>query len=232
MKTWLMASFLLTSSMALHAVDTKSSTLSAEYKAADYSRLLGMSGFSDELLKMHFQLYQGYVKNTNLLLQALQNPASSTPLEVYTYGALKRRLGWEFDGMRLHEFYFGNLGGKTELSKDSSLYLALQNQFATFENWKKGFLDTAMMRGIGWVILCRDPQTGRLMNVWISEHDLGQLAGAEPLLVLDVWEHAYLTEYGLDRAGYIDAFFKNIDWNVVQSRFGSSTGTSSSPKSL
>jgi len=226
MRTWIVASLLLTSGISPNAIlaadDLKPALATMDYKAKDYSRLLGMPGFSDELLKMHFQLYQGYVKNTNLLLQAFKDASMETPLELYSYGALKRRLGWEFDGMRLHEFYFGNLGGKTDLEKESSLYLAIADQFGSFENWKKNFLDTAMMRGIGWVILCRDPQTGRFMNVWISEHDLGHLAGAEPLLVLDVWEHAYLTEYGLDRAGYIQAFFKNIDWSVVQGRFNSS----------
>ncbi len=220
MRTWIIASVLLTSGVSLSAADTmQPSAATQEYHAKDYTRLLGMPGFSDELLKMHFQLYQGYVKNTNLLLQSFEDASMETPLDIYTYGALKRRFGWEFDGMRLHEFYFDNLGGTTELDKESPLYRAIANQFGSYEDWKKNFLDTAMMRGIGWVILCRDPKTGRLMNVWIAEHDLGHLAGAEPLLVLDVWDHAYLTQYGLDRAGYIQAFFKNIHWSVVQSRY-------------
>ena len=76
-----------------------------------------------------------------------------------------------------------------------------------------------MIRGIGWVILYRDPFTGRLSNVWISEHNLNHLAGATPLLAMDVWEHAYMPQYGLDRAAYIQAFFKNINWNEVSQRF-------------
>jgi len=142
-----------------------------------------------------------------------------TPLDTYSYGALKRRFGWEFDGMRLHEYYFENLGGKTPLSKDSTLFAALTDQFGSLDKWKSDFVATAMMRGIGWVILYRDPQTGRLMNVWIAEHDLGHLAGGDLILVLDVWEHAYLTQFGLDRATYIETFFKNIDWSTVQQRF-------------
>jgi len=191
----------------------------AEYQANDYSRILGMPGFKDELLKMHFQLYKGYVTNTNLLIKALRDYSMKTPLDTYSYGALKRRFGWEFDGMRLHEYYFENLGGKTPLSKDSTLFAALTDQFGSLDKWKSDFVATAMMRGIGWVILYRDPQTGRLMNVWIAEHDLGHLAGGDLILVLDVWEHAYLTQFGLDRATYIETFFKNIDWSTVQQRF-------------
>ncbi len=221
MRTLLVASFLMTASLsfAADAVVANTAAMQAEYAVNDYSSLLGMPGFRDELLKMHFKLYEGYVKNTNLLLKSLKEYSMETPIDIYSFGALNRRFGWEFDGMRLHEFYFDNLGGKTPLAKDSVLSRALVDQFGSYETWKKNFGDIAMMRGIGWVILCRDPQTGRLMNVWIAEHDLGHLAGAEPLLVLDVWEHAYLTQFGLDRAGYIDTFFKNIDWNVVQQRF-------------
>jgi Fe-Mn family superoxide dismutase len=124
--------------------------------------------------------------------------------------------------MRLHEYYFENLGGKTPLPEDSDLYRAIAAQFGSYDDWRKQFGDIAMIRGIGYVILYRDPLSGRLMNVWINEHDLGHLAGGEPLLVLDVWEHAYLTQFGLDRAGYVDTFFKNVDWNAVQKRFSSS----------
>lgn len=207
-------------SFSLHAEEARPSiSVLNDYKAKTYNNLLGMPGFNDELLKMHFKLYEGYVKNTNLLLNNLKDYAMKTPLDAYSYGALQRRLGWEFDGMRLHEFYFENLGGKSPVDKSSALYVAIADQFGSFDAWKKAFTDIAMMRGIGWVILCKDPQTGRLMNVWIAEHDLGHLAGAAPLLVLDVWEHAYLTQFGLDRAGYVSTFFKNIDWNAVQGRF-------------
>jgi Fe-Mn family superoxide dismutase len=120
--------------------------------------------------------------------------------------------------MRLHEYYFDNLGGKSPLGEDSSLYRALVENFGSFDMWKSDYISTAMMRGIGWVILCRDPKNSRLINVWIAEHDLGHLAGATPILVLDVWEHAFITQYGLDRASYINAFFKNVNWDVVQAR--------------
>jgi Fe-Mn family superoxide dismutase len=187
--------------------------LLADYAVRDYSHLIGMPGFSDELLKMHFKLYEGYVKNGNDLLAKLKMATG------YEYGALKRRLGWELDGMRLHELYFDNLGGNGQVDKKSALYTALNSQFGSFENWKKDFISTGSMRGIGWAILYLDPEENKLINVWINEHDVGHLAGGKPLLVMDVFEHAYMPQYGLDKAKYIEAFFNNINWAVVSSRY-------------
>jgi superoxide dismutase, Fe-Mn family len=192
---------------------------SSDYIAKDYSYLYGMPDFADSLLKMHFQLYQGYVKNSNLLLNRLKELELQDRDQTYDYGALKRRLGWEWDGMRLHEFYFENLGGHDSLDKSTALLQRIVKDFGSYEAWKKSFVATGMIRGIGWVILYRDPQTGRLFNIWINEHDLGHLAGGNPLLVMDVFEHAYITQYGLDRGNYINAFFDNIDWAKVAKRY-------------
>jgi superoxide dismutase, Fe-Mn family len=197
------------------------SAASVEYLPKDYAYLYGMSGFSDSLLKMHFQLYLGYVKNTNLLLARLKELEMQDKDLTYDYGALKRRLGWEWDGMRLHELYFENLGGDELLDKSDPLFQRIVKDFGSYEAWKKSFIATGLMRGIGWVILYRDPQTGRLYNTWINEHDVGHLAGGDPLLVMDVFEHAYITQYGLDRGKYITAFFDNIDWENVSKRYSS-----------
>lgn len=183
------------------------------YEAKDYSHLLGMQGFNNDLLNMHFKLYQGYVKNSNMLLSLLNSISEPTQ-----FGALKRRLGWEFDGMVLHELYFENLGGKKPIDKNSPISQAIESAFGSFEAWKKDFIATGMMRGIGWAILYRDPASKRMLNVWINEHDLGHLAGGVPILVMDVFEHAYMPQYGLDRDKYIDAFFQNIDWDAVSKR--------------
>lgn len=194
-----------------------------DYQAKDYSYLFGMPGFSDQLLKLHFQLYQGYVKNTNWLLTRLKELDLQDRDQTYDYGALKRRVAWEYDGMRLHELYFENLGGSTEpLDKSTQFYQRIVKDFGSFEAWKKNFIATGMIRGIGWVILYRDPQNGRLFNTWINEHDLGHLAGGAPLLVMDVFEHAYITQYGLDRGKYITAFFDNINWAKVLKRYNES----------
>ncbi len=191
------------------------STLTA-YTPKDYSNLLGMQGFSDPLLQMHFKLYEGYVKNSTDLLAKLKSMTDPT---TYEYGALKRRFGWEFDGMRLHELYFGNLGGKAPLDKGSLLYQAILSQFGSFEKWKKDFIATGTIRGIGWALLYLDREQGQLINVWINEHDTGHLAQGYPILIMDVFEHAYMPQYGLDKGKYIDAFFSNIDWSVVAKRY-------------
>ena len=189
------------------------------YIAQDYSRLIGMPQFSDQLLQMHFKLYEGYVKNANELLQRLQSLNKEGKGSSYEYGALKRRFGWEYDGMRLHELYFGNLGGSGVAMKKSPFYTELSTQFGSFDAWKRDFIATGSMRGIGWAILYYDKIQGRLINTWINVHDVGHLAGGAPLLIMDVFEHAFMPQFGLDRAKYIDAFFANIDWNVVEERF-------------
>jgi Fe-Mn family superoxide dismutase len=186
------------------------------YQAKDYSSLLGMPGFSDKTLQVHFKLYQGYVTNTNLLSDLLKAEGKNRgPI----YAELKRRFGWEFDGMRLHEYYFENLGGKGTLDPSSPLYMKLASDFGSYDLWKADFIATGAMRGIGWAVLYLDPQSGRLFNTWINEHDVGHLAGGKPILIMDVFEHAYLIDYLLDRAAYIEAFFKNINWDTVSQRF-------------
>jgi len=170
------------------------------YTAKEYTRLLGTPGLSDTLLNNHFKLYQGYVKNTNLLEEKLRSLAAEGKDRTPEYAELKRRFGWEFNGMRLHELYFENIGRGAPLGPDSPLRKKITGQFGGYDEWQKDFIATGAMRGIGWVILCVDPQNGRLFNVWINEHDVGHLAGAKPLLVMDVFEHAYMTDYQLDRA--------------------------------
>jgi Fe-Mn family superoxide dismutase len=177
-----------------------------------------MEGFSETILKNHFTLYQGYVTNTNKLLetvgQMLKDGKTGTP----EFAELKRRLGWEFNGMRLHEYYFENLGGKTSPGKSQRLIKELAENFGSYEVWEKDFKATGAMRGIGWVVLYQDQMANKLINFWINEHDVSHPAGCNPLLIMDVFEHAFMLDYGLKRADYIDAFFKNIDWSPVEAR--------------
>jgi Fe-Mn family superoxide dismutase len=188
------------------------------YSAKEYGRLIGTPGFSDALLKNHFTLYQGYVTNTNkeleLLGQLLTERKTATP----EYAELKRRLGWEYNGMRLHEYYFENLGGTAPLAEDGRLGKMMIANFGSVEAWENDFRATGAMRGIGWSVLYQEPADGRLINFWINEHDEGHPAGGIPLLVMDVFEHAYMLDFGLKRAEYIEAFFKSIDWMTVEAR--------------
>jgi Fe-Mn family superoxide dismutase len=189
------------------------------YDAKSFEHLLGTEGFSDELLTNHFTLYQGYVANTNKVAETLASLITEGEAATPEFAELKRRFGWEFNGLVLHEYYFGNMApGGVGIDKDSTLCRKISEDFGSFEAWEADFKATGAMRGIGWVVLCHEPRGGRLFNTWVGEHDVGHLAGASPLLVMDVFEHAFMTDYGLKRADYIAAFFKNIDWKAAEAR--------------
>jgi len=120
--------------------------------------------------------------------------------------------------MRLHEYYFENLGGKAVLDKNSKLSKKMAEDFSSYEAWEKEFKAVGAMRGIGWTVLYQDSSTGKLINFWINEHDVGHPTGCTPILILDVFEHAFMIDYGLKKADYIEAFFKNIDWKAADAR--------------
>lgn len=187
------------------------------YEANNYDHLIGMEGFSETLLRNHFTLYQGYVTNTNKVAETLATMAREGRFGP-DYAEMRRRFAWEWNGMRLHEMYFNNLGGKTPLDPDSEAFRIIAQNFGSFEAWQKEFQAIGAMRGIGWVILYYDRCGGRLFNQWVNEHDVGHLAGAQPILVMDVFEHAFMTDYGLKRADYIQAFWRNINWQKVAER--------------
>lgn len=189
------------------------------YAAKNFDHLLGTPGFSDQLLKNHFTLYQGYVTNFNKLNDILVALEKDNKYGTPEYSELNRRLGWEWNGMRLHEYYFGNMtASPAGAARPAQLDEQLSKNFGSFELFEKDFKAMGAMRGIGWVVLYHDKESDRLFNVWINEHDAGHLSGCTPLLVLDVFEHAFILDYGTKRADYIEAFVKAVDWNIVESR--------------
>lgn len=185
-------------------------------------KLSGLTGISDNTLQVHFGLYQGYVKNTNLLNEQLSEiiaagkAAGADP----HFAELTRRLGFEYNGMRLHEYYFDNMtSGANGAPSSGKLVDAIGECFGNFDTWKKDFSAVGGMRGVGWAIMYQDPWTGRLSNHWITLHEDGNVAGFNPILVMDVWEHAFLLDYKpAERPKYIESFFANVDWSVVESR--------------
>lgn len=194
------------------------------YQAVNFENLLGTEGFSDQLLKNHFTLYNGYVANTNKVMEELAGLEKQGQAGTPQYAEMKRRFGWEFDGMRLHELYFGNMvKGGSALDEGSKLAAKIAKDFGSVENCAKVFKTVGGMRGIGWAILYFDPAGNQLVNTWINEHDAGHLAGAAPLLIMDVFEHAFMIDYGLKRPDYIEAFMKAINWAAVQKRFAASS---------
>lgn len=190
------------------------------YTAKDYTKLVGMAGFSEALLKNHFTLYQGYVTNTNKVMDTLGQMLEAGNTASPEFAELKRRLGWEWNGMRLHEYYFENLGGNGQADQNSKLAGLIKRDLGSFEKWEKDFRATGAMRGIGWTALYYDAAGDRLFNSWIGEHDGGHPAGCRLILIMDVFEHAFMLDYGLKRADYINAFFKNIDWKAAEKRLG------------
>ncbi len=183
--------------------------------------LLGLEGISDDTLGVHFGLYEGYVKNTNLLnerlteIRAAGKNAGADP----AYAELVRRLGFEYNGMRLHEYYFDNLTKHPQDLKAGKLHDALGEAFGGFDAWKKDFMAVGGMRGIGWVIAYLDTTNGQITNHWIAEHENGNVAGFKPIVVLDVWEHAYIRDYKpAERSKYIEAFFANLNWAACEER--------------
>ena len=193
------------------------------YEPKNFDVLLGVKGLRETLLKNHFTLYQGYVNNTNKIIEILSAMLKEGKTITPEFAELKRRFAWEFNGMRLHEYYFGNMTKNSKaIDRNSKLFKNILADFGSYENWEKDFRAIATMRGIGWVVLYYDPAAKRLFNVWINEHDVGHLAGGIPILVMDIFEHAYMTDYGIKKADYIEAFFKIIDWNAVKNRFESS----------
>ena len=189
------------------------------YETKDFKRLLGTVGFSDNLLNTHFGLYEGYVKNTNALSQQLKALLAAGKTGPGEYAELKRRFGWEFNGMRLHELYFGNMSKEQKtLADDAKVAKLIKADFGSYEAWGKDFVATGALRGIGWAILVFDKSSDSVFNVWINEHDVGHLAGAVPLLVMDVFEHAFVLDYGMKRADYIAAFMAAVNWEEVERR--------------
>ncbi len=211
------AALLFSYSLPLKAT-LKKEVKTMPYTAKDYAKLIGMEGFSETLLKNHFTLYQGYVTNTNKVLDTLEQLLKEGKTGIPEFAELKRRLGWEFNGMRLHEYYFENLGGKGGMNKEGKLAKKMAEDFESFEAWEKDFKAVGTMRGIGWAVLYQDITNGKLINFWINEHDISHPAGGTPLLIMDVFEHAFMIDYGLKRADYIEAFFKNINWSAVEAR--------------
>ena len=197
------------------------------YNARTFN-LSNLKGISDETLEMHFKLYEGYVKETNKLNEKIADFIKDGKVdqeEFAEYSELKRRLGFEYNGMVLHEYYFDNLksgGGTGDPTGRTNFRQAAEESYGSYDIWKADFVGIGKMRGVGWAICYQSPASGQLSNHWITLHETGNVAGYDPILVMDVWEHAFILDYKpADRPKYIEAFFSNIDWSAVERRLQS-----------
>lgn len=198
---------------------------STTYTAKTFD-LSDLTGISNETLAMHFKLYEGYVTNTNVLNQRIADLIGSgtlDPTQSAAFSELKRRFGFEYNGMVLHEYYFENMQkhGTGDPSTGDQFVNAATESFGDYDVWKADFMNTGKMRGVGWAAVYQDPSNGAISNHWINLHETGNVAGYKPILIMDVWEHAFIKDYApVDRPKYIEAFFSNINWDVVNSRLG------------
>ncbi len=170
-------------------------------------------------------LYQGYVKHANHILGLIQELQKDTEKHAYAINELRRRFSFEWGGMRNHEYYFESLtGGPLPLSPQSTLSVALSEEFGDFETWLSNFKALALTRGIGWAMLSYDQKTKRLMQTWVDEQHLGQLIDTKPILALDMWEHSFVADYlPSGKKQYVEDFFKNINWSIIENNFTSET---------
>lgn len=186
------------------------------YKVQEHLKPKALAGISDDQITQHWALYEGYVKNANGLLEATAKAEIGSP----AWAETRRRLGFEMNGLVLHEYYFANLASGSKLSPGSDLASDVGAAWGSAGAWREDFAKTGALRGVGWAILYHDPATGALLNCWISSHEQGHPAGFHPILVLDVFEHAFMVDYGASgRAEYITAFLENVNWEVVEQRY-------------
>ncbi len=179
-----------------------------------------LKGISTKTIEEHKKLYAGYVKHTNLILDKITELSKDADTNTYVLGELQRRFGFEFDGMRNHEYYFENLEGGSVGISDGELKKAIEAEWGSFDAWLNRFKAIGMTRGIGWAVLYYDPIMKKLLNAWIDEQHLGQLNGLQFILGLDMWEHSYMLDYvPSEKKKYIEAFFENLNWKVSEDRF-------------
>ncbi len=177
-----------------------------------------LKGISKQTIADHIKLYEGYVKNTNLILEKIEELSQNSEKNAYALAEVQRRFGFEYDGMRNHEIYFESLSnGAKEISKDGELYKSIEYVWGSYDKWLARFKAIAMSRGIGWAILYYDKKEKFLMNAYVQDHEMGQLAGCTPILALDMWEHAYIADYAPGgKKDYVDDFFLNLNWETIE----------------
>jgi Fe-Mn family superoxide dismutase len=192
-----------------------------QYQTRQFN-LPALKGLSEKQITVHLALYEGYVKHVNLIgekLKAVRDGALE--IDPYIVAELRRRFAFEFDGMRMHEYYFEQFeiaGSKQET--ENRLRKAAEEKYGSWQGFIAHIREVAGTRGIGWVVVYYDPVGNVLQTVFVGDHEVGQLAGLPIILALDLWEHAYMVDYvPAEKKNYVDAFFDNINWGVIEARF-------------
>ncbi len=179
-----------------------------------------LTGISKQTIEEHLKLYHGYVKHVNLIHEKIAELKQDSEKNAYALAEVQRRLGFEWGGMKNHEAYFAQFeGGAAAIDPQSELHKSCAYLWGSWEDFLAQFRAVAMTRGVGWAMLYFDRDAQRLVMGWVDEQHLGQLANAEIVLGLDMWEHSFMLDYPpSEKKKYVDAFFENLNWNVVANR--------------
>lgn len=176
-----------------------------------------LAGISARTIEEHLGLYAGYVKHVNLIREEMQNAEAAT--NPYAMNEMQRRLGFEFGGMKNHEYYFAQFEGGATSLPEGALKTMIETAYGSVDTWMASFKKLALTRGVGWAMVYIDRTTNQLVQTWVDEQHLGQLADLDIVLALDMWEHSYMLDVPpSQKASYIDAVFNNLNWEVVASR--------------
>ena len=180
-----------------------------------------LKGLSAKQIEVHLALYQGYVKHVNLIMDKIAAyKEADAEGNAFAIMEMRRRLGFEFDGMRMHEYYFEQFEGEKGGDPESALARAAAEKYGSGEGFIAHIKEVAGTRGIGWTIVYYDPTGKTLHTAWVDDHQLGQLSGLPIILALDMWEHAYMVDYApADKKSYVEAFLDNVNWSVIEDRF-------------
>lgn len=182
--------------------------------------ILNLKGISKDNIDEHLKLYSGYVKNANLILEKIAEYKTDSEKHAYTLGELQRRFAFEFDGMRNHEYYFQTLEGGARTISDGALKKKIEETWDSFDEFITTFKSIALTRGVGWAWLYYDKKTDRLLTQWSDEQHLGHLIGCAPILGIDVWEHAFVSDYKPSgKKQYVEDFFANLNWEVIEENY-------------
>jgi superoxide dismutase, Fe-Mn family len=192
-----------------------------QYQARSFN-LPSLKGLSQKQLEVHLALYEGYVKHTNLIMEKIAALRAEDPTgNAYVMAELRRRLGFEFDGMRMHEYYFEQLEeGAISAQESSPLAVLASERYGSWNGFVDHIREVAGTRGIGWTVVYYDPRGNTLHTAWVNDHELGQLSGLPVILALDMWEHAFMVDYvPAEKKSYVEAFLENLNWRVIEERY-------------
>ena len=190
-----------------------------EYTARTFD-IPALDGLSQKQMEVHLGLYEGYVQHVNLIRSKIAKLKEEKEDNAYLINELRRRFAFEFDGMRMHEYYFVQFeGGFQAASEGTPLMNAANEKYGSWDAFIAHIKEVAGTRGIGWVTVYYDPKGRTIHTAFVGDHELGQLAGLPVILAVDLWEHAYMVDYvPSEKGSYVEAFLKNVNWSVSEKR--------------